>query len=275
MAERERFVSSQRFEIPADRVARYALLGDPTQPIAQELNRLEATSASLLCTRVKPIAGLGLVVVIACGCVSQATSGTHSSPAAAAASSASAGSSPVADFDPARLAPGDCVAPSPGGGSKVHSAALGLALTLPAGWAEDPANEGKRGDEATLALRRGQAPNDVFMTVDPVPATMSAHAAVDNEASQPGAGNVVDKGDCTVAGKPAAYFESTLDLSLFPGMTQTADGYSLYVTGVDKLVRVSIDLGLTTALVTPPITRTSAMTDVKRILGSWTWDLAT
>jgi hypothetical protein len=178
---------------------------------------------------------------------------------------------PTVTPDPAALAANDCIAPPPNGGTKVHSNALGVIVTLPSGWAENPADEGKSGLEARFALETGKEPNGAIVSADPFPSTMTPHDAVAWEVRQPGSGTVVARGDCTIAGSPAAFFEATVQASLFPGITWVGDGYSLYIAHRGALVRVSIELPSSNGITTP-LPRASVMTDVKSILGSWTWD---
>jgi hypothetical protein len=173
--------------------------------------------------------------------------------------------------DPAALAANDCVLSPATGGTKVRSSALGVTVTLPSGWAEDPADEGKNGLEATFALNMGRGPAGGSLSADPFASDMTAHEAVTWEISQPGSGTVVGRGDCTIAGSPAAFFESTIQASLFPGITLVADGYGLYIAHRGALVRMLIDLPSSNGIATP-LPRASVMTDVKKILGSWTWD---
>ena len=84
--------------------------------------------------------------------------------------------------------------------------------------------------------------------------------------SQPGAGTVVARGDCTIAGGKAAYFESTASASLFPGITVSGAGYSVVFAHGSKLVYLVILL--------PSNNGDAMMPAVKSILGSWQWDQA-
>jgi hypothetical protein len=178
---------------------------------------------------------------------------------------------PAVAPNPTALAPNDCVAAPPRGGTRVRSAALGVTVTLPSAWAENPADEGKNGLEATFALETGKEPNGAIVSADPFPSTMTPHEAVASEVSQPGSGTVVAKGDCTIAGSPAAFFESTVQLSLFPGISWVGDAYGVYIAHRGALVRLLIDLPSSNGTATP-LSHASVMTDVKGILGSWTWD---
>lgn len=178
---------------------------------------------------------------------------------------------PAITPDPAALATNDCVVPPPYGGTKVRSNALGVTVTVPSGWAENPADEGKNGLEATFALETGKEPNGAIVSADPFPLSMTPHEAVSWEVSQAGSGTMVGRGDCTIAGSPAAFFESTVQASLFPGITWMGDGYSVYIAHRGALVHVSIDLPSSNGITTP-LPRASVMTDVKSMLGSWTWD---
>lgn len=178
---------------------------------------------------------------------------------------------PAATPNSNSLAPNDCVAPPATGGTAVHSSALGVTVTLPPGWSEDPADEGKRGLESTFALKIGVEPNAASITAYPFPLNMTPHAAVALEISQPGAGNVVATGDCTIASSPASFFESTIQASLFPGITLVGDGYGVYIAGPGGLVRLLVDLPSDNGISTP-MPRASVMTDIRSIFGSWTWD---
>lgn len=173
--------------------------------------------------------------------------------------------------NPLALEPNDCTAPPPSNGTQAHSSVLGASVILPYGWAENPADEGKNGLQATFALETAKQPNGAIVSADPFPFTMTPPDAVAWEISQPGSGTVVAKGDCTIAGFPAAFFESTVQVSLLPGITWVGDGYSLYIAHRGVLVNVSIDLPSSNGITTP-LPRASVMRDVKSILGSWTWD---
>jgi hypothetical protein len=173
--------------------------------------------------------------------------------------------------DPAALAANDCIVPPPKGGTKVHSSALGVTVALPSGWAENPADEGKNGLGAAFALETGTEPNGSIVSADPSPLNMTPHEAVSWEITQAGSGTLVARGDCIIAGSPAAFFEATVQASLFPGITWVGDGYSVYIAHRGALVHVSIDLPSSNGFTTP-LPRASVMTDVKGILGSWTWD---
>lgn len=192
-----------------------------------------------------------------------------------AVSSAPPTMSPITLFvtpDPTRLAPNDCMAPAPSGGSKAHSSALRVTVTLPLGWIENPADEGKNGLEATFALTWGPVgPNGANITADPFPSSMSPHDAVALEISQPGAGNVIRKGDCTIAASAAAYYESTIEVTTFPGITMVGDGYGVYVAHRGGLIRMLIDLPSSNGVSTP-VPRGAVVSDIKSIFGSWTWD---
>jgi hypothetical protein len=179
--------------------------------------------------------------------------------------------SPVVTPNSTSLAPNDCIAPPTTGGATVHSSVLAVTVTLPAGWAENPADEGKNGLESTLALQIGVVPNTASITADPFPLNLTPHAAVALEISQPGAGNVIATGDCTIASSPASFYESTIQASLFPGITMVGDGYGVYIAHRGGLVRLLVDLPSDNGISTP-MPRASVMSDIKSIFGSWTWD---
>lgn len=147
---------------------------------------------------------------------------------------------------------------------------LGVTITLPYGWAENPADEGKNGLEAAFPVETGKETNGSIFSADPFQSTMTPHDAVASEVSQPGSGSVVAKGDCTMAGSPAAFFESTVQASVFRGITWVGDGYSVYIAHRAALVHMSVDLPASNGITTP-LPRASVMTDVKSILGSWAW----
>jgi hypothetical protein len=168
--------------------------------------------------------------------------------------------------NPHALAPNDCTAPLPSNGPRVHSSALGATVTLPAGWAENPADEGQQGLQSAFDLASGNGANGANISGDLLALTMSPHDAVDWMTSQPGAGTVVAKGDCTIAGGKAAFFESTISMNVFPGMTKSGVGYSLVIAYGHKLVYLVILL--------PSDNGDSVMPEVKSILGSWQWDHA-
>jgi len=128
--------------------------------------------------------------------------------------------------------------------------------------------EGQQGLQAGFDLTSGGGPNGVNIGGYLLPATvaMSPHDAVNFMSSQPGAGTVVAKGDCTVAGGEAAYFESTISVTLFPGITKGAAGYSLVIAHAKELVYLVVLL--------PSENGDKMMPQVKSILGSWQWDPA-
>lgn len=126
--------------------------------------------------------------------------------------------------------------------------------------------EGQQGLQAGFDLSFGIAPNDVNISGDFLPYAMNPHDAVNFMTSQPGAGNVVAKGDCTIAGVKAAYFLSTMSVTLFPGITKGGSGYSVLFAHGGKLVYLVILLPLDNG--------DSMMPAVKSILGSWEWDQA-
>jgi hypothetical protein len=188
-----------------------------------------------------------------------------------APSPTAAETTPAITPDPAALAANDCIVPPPNDETKVHSNALGVTVALPSGWAENPADEGKQGLEATFALKTGKGPSGAVVSADPFPLSMTPHQAVTWEVSQAGSGTMVARGECTIAGSPAAFFESTVQASLFPGITWAGDGYSVYIAHRGALVHVSILLPSSNGITTP-LPHAPVMTDVKGILGSWTWD---
>jgi hypothetical protein len=173
--------------------------------------------------------------------------------------------------NPAALAPNDCVGAPPSAGITVHSVALGMTVTLPSGWAENPAMEGKSGLQATLEFETGKEPNGANVTADPFTLTKTPHDAVTWEISQPGSGTFVTRGDCTIARSPAAFFESTVQFSLMQA-TYQGDGYVVYIAHRGSLVRLMVGLPSAFGPATPLPPRASVMTDVKSIFGSWTWD---
>ena len=126
--------------------------------------------------------------------------------------------------------------------------------------------EGQQGLQAGFDLTFGTRPNDVNISGDLLPYAMSPHDAVNFMTTQAGAGNVVAKGDCTIAGGKAAYFLSTMSVSLFPGITMGGSGYSVVFAHSYKLVYLIILL--------PSDNGDSMMPAVKSILGSWQWDQA-
>ena len=180
--------------------------------------------------------------------------------------------SPSSAFDPLALGPNDCTAPPDPTGTTAHSSVLGASVILPAGWSEVPSDEGKQGAETAFALENGPAPAGAVVYADPFPTTMSPHEAVDWEISQPGSGTLVTRGDCTVAGSQAAYFESAINGVPGPG-NSPAEAYSMYIAHRGALVRLFIDAGSSNGVATPA-PRDMVMTQVKRILGSWRWDAA-
>lgn len=171
---------------------------------------------------------------------------------------------PAVTPNPGALAPNDCVAPPPSNGTRAHSSVLGATVTLPAGWAEDPTMEGQQGLMAAFDVDTGRPRNDVNISGDPWPGAMSPHDVITYQISQPGSGTVVARGDCTIAGGKAAYFEATLPI-LFPGLSFGGPGYSVIIAHGGKLVYLVI------LLRDGP---DSGMPDVKSILGSWQWDKA-
>jgi hypothetical protein len=167
--------------------------------------------------------------------------------------------------NPNALEPNDCIAPPAANGTNVHSPALGATVTLPAGWAEDPSMEGPKGMQAAFYLASGSGPSGVNISADLIPVAMSPHDAIEFMSSQPGAGTVVAKGDCTIAGGKAAFFKSTISFSLFPGITKGGAGYTIVFAQGAKLVYLVILL---------PDNGDQLMPQVKSILGSWQGDPA-
>jgi hypothetical protein len=123
--------------------------------------------------------------------------------------------------------------------------------------------EGQQGMQAAFDIATGPGPDGVNISGSLFPSTMSPHDTVEWMVRQPGAGTVVAKGDCTVAGGKAAFFESSLTASLFPGITKSSGGYALLIAHGEKMVYLVIVL---------PENGDSFMPEVKGILGSWQWD---
>lgn len=227
------------------------------------------TRLPALATGCASVAALLLCGGTACGPTHPTTGSPLTSPSPTVSSGE--GATPSATSNPLTLAQNDCIAPPPRHGNQVHSVKLGATVTLPAGWAENPADEGKHGLETTLALETGVQPNAANISADPFPSSMTPHDAVTLEISEPGAGTMVARGDCMIATSPAAFFESTIEASLVPGVTWVGDGYSLYIAHDGALVRMLIDLPSDNGISTP-LPRASVISDVKSILGSWQWD---
>jgi hypothetical protein len=175
------------------------------------------------------------------------------------ASPASPTPTPIASPNPIALAPNDCTSPPPASGTKAHSAALAATVTLPAGWFEDTKTEGQGGAQVpfVLELPSGTLRSPEAIWGDSLTTSATPHMAAGAEAAYtPGSGTVVARGDCTVAGSPASFFESS-----FFG---AGGGYSLYIGHGGILVRLLILFW--------PETRDTTMPQVKSILGSWQWD---
>jgi hypothetical protein len=183
---------------------------------------------------------------------------SHSgSPSASPASSPAAS---VASPNPVALAQNDCTSPPPTSGTKTHSSKLAATVTLPAGWVENTADEGKSGAEAAFALElaSGTRQGPDVMWGDSYATAMTAHeAAVAEAAYTPGSGTVMAKGDCIIAGSQASFFESSV--AVLGG-----GGFVLYIGHRGVLVRFVILFSSDT--------RDSTMPQVKSILGSWQWD---
>jgi hypothetical protein len=131
--------------------------------------------------------------------------------------------------------------------------------------------EGKNGLQATFEVETGKGLDGANLTADPFPLNKTAHDAVSWEIAQPGSGTMVTRGDCTIARSPAAFFEATIQFTLMQGPFQ-GDAYVVYIAHRGALVRLSIDLPSGFGPATPIPSRASVITDVKGILGSWTWD---
>jgi hypothetical protein len=194
----------------------------------------------------------------ACGPTPVKTASTSPSPAQISPS-------PQVTPNPHALGPNDCIAAPTGGGSTVHSASLGFTLTLPTDWAEDPANEGQHGMQSALYVATGASPTGTVLSFDLMPLAMSPHDGIDWLASQPGSGTVIAKGDCTIGGDKAAYFESNITFTVFPGITRGGDGYAVLAGHAGKLVYLDV-------LLPDGNAAAAAMPAVKSILGSWRWD---
>ena len=213
--------------------------------------------------RLESLAVLGLLSIgAACG-PTQPAARTNPTPVAEV--------TPAVTPNPAALAPNDCVGAPPSGGTNVHSAALGMTVTVPSGWAENPAMEGKNGLQATFEVEIGKGLTGANLSADPFTLTKTAHDAVTWEISQPGSGTFVARGDCTIARSPAAFFEATIQFTLMQGAFQ-GDVYAVYIAHRGALIRLLIDLPSAFGPATPLPSRASVMTDVKSIFGSWTWD---
>ena len=192
------------------------------------------------------IALAGALALSACG---------PSPNASPASSTPKSGATP----NPIALAPNDCTSPPPASGTKAHSAALAASVTLPASWIENTTDEGQSGAQAGFALELGsgtrRGPDGIFG--DSLADPMTPHDAAAAEAAYtPGSGTVIAKGDCTIAGSQASFFESSVG-----GL---GGGYVLYIGHRGVLVRLLILFSSDT--------RDSTMPQVKSILGSWQWD---
>lgn len=162
--------------------------------------------------------------------------------------------------NPRALESNDCTAPPTRNGTQVHSPVLGATVTLPVGWAENPADEGQQGPPAAFDIATGSPGDGANISSDFFRSTMSPHDAANAEAAYtPGSGTVVAKGDCTIGGGQASFFESSI-----PQLGSV--GYGLYIAHSRNLVRLVI--------VFPETRRASTMPEVKSILGSWQWDQA-
>src|SRR5260370_15920022 len=217
------------------------------------------------CAGARPAAAAGLIVLVAfgiAGCGPPPIASAKASPIPSSATQASPDFSP----NPTALEPNDCTAAPAITGAKVHSPVLSATVRLPAGWAENPADEGQQGLEAGFDVISGSGgPNGLNISGDLMPSTwtMNPHDTVDWMISQPGSATVVAKGDCKIAGGKAAYFLSTISVSVFPGITKGGAGYSLIIAHGQSLVYVVVLL---------PAVNDPGMSDVKSILGSWQWD---
>jgi hypothetical protein len=133
-------------------------------------------------------------------------------------------------------------------------------VTLPASWIENTTDEGQNGAQVGFALELGGGTRhgpDVIWG-NSLASPMTPHDAVAAEgAYTPGSGTVIAKGDCTIAGSQASFFESSV-AGLGGG------GYVLYIRRPGVLVRLLILFSSDT--------RDSTMPQVKSILGSWQWD---
>ncbi len=137
---------------------------------------------------------------------------------------------------------------------------------LPAGWAENASDEGQQGLQAAFDVVSGPGPEAVNISGDTIKTTMSPHDVAASMVTQPGAGTVVAKGDCQIAGGDAAYFKSTISATVFPGITKSGAGYTILIGHGGTVVYLVVIL--------PATLGDQAIPDVKSILGSWTWDPA-
>jgi hypothetical protein len=171
------------------------------------------------------------------------------------ASTAGSTPTPVASPNPIALAPNDCISSPPASGTKAHSSVLAASVTLPGGWIENTIDEGQSGAQAGFALEPRRGPDGIFG--DSLAGPMTPHDAAAAEAAYtPGSGTVIAKGDCTIAGSQASFFESSVG-----GL---GGGYVLYIGHRGVLARLLILFSSDT--------RDSTMPKVKSILGSWQWD---
>lgn len=195
------------------------------------------------------------IVLLAAPCIAACAPAAATSSNATSSSSATPGGSPSPTPNQNALEPNDCTA-MPASATTVHSEVLGATMSLPTGWTEDSVLEGQQTPKAFAIVSAGGA---IAITGELIPSTMSAHDAVDREAAYtPGSGTVIARGDCTVGGSKAAFFESSI-----AGFGSI--GYVLYVAHGGNLVRLVITF-------TNESVAESIMPEVKSILGSWKWD---
>jgi hypothetical protein len=121
--------------------------------------------------------------------------------------------------------------------------------------------EGQQGMQVAFDLVWGSGRKGANISGDLIPSTMSPHDTVESMVTQPGAGTVIAKGDCTIAGGKAAFFKSTI-----PGLEFMGGGYSLVFAHRAQLMYLVILL--------PAAGEEAVMPGVKSILGSWQWDSA-
>jgi hypothetical protein len=96
---------------------------------------------------------------------------------------------------------------------------------------------------------------------------MNPRQMIESEAASPGSGTVLSKGDCTIGGSQASFFESSIEIDVPTLVTQhlSAGAYEIVIAHGGRLLQVSI-------IYSPASLGPTTMPAVKSMLGSWQWD---
>lgn len=160
-----------------------------------------------------------------------------------------------------------CTTTPAAGGQVVHSAALGLSVTLPKGWHENSSSEGGGGspglDVGDGSATPGIGANGTDVQVSALPSSMTPDQVVEQEKGLPGTGHVIATAQCTIGGDPAAYLVTAMpSIPMYGQQISLGGGYDLYLSHGGRLYRF---------LIMVPSATPALPADVQELLGSVTW----